>query len=145
MIIVSKPSKPFQYTAKSTPRRQTIINEYEEEINALYDAIADSSQSEISAPRQWDLINTLDFVRSVVGKVLPQNVDDTADIFQSGCDRLVSFPFYYSNRNITDEAFQVFKRHGSVIRFSGDYMTRQRLIPAILWTISSTIIRPLLL
>ena len=96
MIIVSKPSKPFQYTAKNTPRRQTIINEYEEEINALYDAIADSSQSEISAPRQWDLINTLDFVRSVVGKVLPQNLDDTVDIFQSGCDRLVFFPFYYS-------------------------------------------------
>lgn len=87
MIIVSKPSKPFQYTAKSTARRQAIINNYAEEIITLYDVVADSTQSNIPPPIEWDLIATLDFVRSVVNRVLYQGVKDSEDIFQHGCDR----------------------------------------------------------
>ncbi|KAF9556254.1 acetyl-CoA synthetase-like protein [Agrocybe pediades] len=88
MILVTKPSKPFQYTAKNTPRRQAMINAYDEEIQAAYDAVSDSSQSEISPPTEWDLLGTYNFVRSVVNRVLPRNVDDTVDIFQHGCDSL---------------------------------------------------------
>ncbi|KAF4618234.1 hypothetical protein D9613_011556 [Agrocybe pediades] len=88
MILVTKPSKPFQYTAKNTPRRQAMINAYDEEIQAAYDAVSDSSQSEISPPTEWDLLGTHNFVRSVVNRVLPHNVDDTVDIFQHGCDSL---------------------------------------------------------
>ncbi|KLO14348.1 acetyl-CoA synthetase-like protein [Schizopora paradoxa] len=36
MVLLAKPSKPFLYTAKNTTRRQAIIDEYEEEIDALY-------------------------------------------------------------------------------------------------------------
>ena len=41
MIIVSSPSKPFTYTAKSTPRRSAIINEYKPDIDALYATVED--------------------------------------------------------------------------------------------------------
>jgi len=91
MITVAKPSKPFHYTAKNTPRRQVIIKAYDDEIKELYAAAAENSQSSSVAPPQtWDdEAVVLDFVRSVVGKVLPQSVKDTDDIFQHGCDRFV--------------------------------------------------------
>ncbi|KAF9553775.1 acetyl-CoA synthetase-like protein [Agrocybe pediades] len=88
MILVTKPSKPFQYTAKNTPRRHAMVNAYSEEIEAAYNAVADSAQVEISPPTEWDALNTHSFVRSVVNKVLPQGIDDSADIFQHGCDSL---------------------------------------------------------
>jgi len=87
MIIVSKPSKPFQYTAKLTPRRHAIVREYEEEIERLYKEVADSSQSNIASPTEWSLPTILKFVREVVNKVLKHNVTDNQDIFQHGCDR----------------------------------------------------------
>ena len=87
MIIVSKPSKPFQYTAKSTARRQAIINDYADEIAALYAAVADSTQSTIPSPKEWDSVSILDFVRAVVNSVLKHGVKDDVDIFQYGCDR----------------------------------------------------------
>ncbi|KAH9840963.1 uncharacterized protein C8Q71DRAFT_854811 [Rhodofomes roseus] len=88
MILVSKPSKPFTYTAKGTARRQAIIIDYEPEIERLYQAIEESTQSSIAAPRQWDVVTTTDFVRAVVGKVLVHSVQDTDDLFQHGCDSL---------------------------------------------------------
>ncbi|PPR02158.1 hypothetical protein CVT26_012119 [Gymnopilus dilepis] len=88
MIIVSKPSKPFQYTAKSTARRQAIINDYADEIAALYAAVADSTQSTIPSPKEWDSVSILDFVRAVVNSVLKHGVKDDDDIFQHGCDSL---------------------------------------------------------
>ncbi|THH03896.1 hypothetical protein EW145_g5919, partial [Phellinidium pouzarii] len=44
MILVANPAKPFEYTSKGTLRRQPIINEYRQEIDALYDAVAESAQ-----------------------------------------------------------------------------------------------------
>ncbi|KAF4612669.1 hypothetical protein D9613_011881 [Agrocybe pediades] len=87
-IIVTKPSKPFVYTAKGTPRRQTVLEVYEDEIKAMYDAITDSSQSEIQPPDEWDLVHTLDFVREILRKVFSHNLDDDMDIFEHGCDSL---------------------------------------------------------
>lgn len=87
MIIVSKPSKPFQYTAKSTARRQTIINDYAGEIEAAYHAVTESTQSTVPPPAAWDSVAILDFVRSVVTSVLGNSTNDNEDIFQHGCDR----------------------------------------------------------
>lgn len=91
MITVCKPSKPFQYTVKNTPRRQVITNAYAEEIKALYDAVADSTQSSIPPPVAWDSLSTLDFVRLVINKVLNHAVQEDDDIFQRGCDRCMEF------------------------------------------------------
>lgn len=93
MILVAHLSKPFQYTAKNTPRRQAIVNLYEPEISALYQAIEESTQAEIQPPPDWGYAATTEFVRAVVRKVLDRNSDsltDGDDIFQAGADRYVA-------------------------------------------------------
>ena len=87
MITVASPLKPFEYTAKNDPRRHAIIKQYEGEINALYDAVEESAQSDLAPPSFWSHESTLDFVRSVVSRVLEHPVADGEDLFHSGCDR----------------------------------------------------------
>ena len=89
MILVEHPSKPFQYTPKSTVRRQFVISEYEKEIDDLYGAVEANAQSAVPAPDEWTTEATLDFVRKVVTGVMKKAVDDGADVFQHGCDRSV--------------------------------------------------------
>lgn len=93
MILVASPSKPFEYTAKLTPRRQAIIKAYDPEIAALYAAVEQSAQLDIGAPPagQWDDAdpeNVRAFVRQNIWSVLRKHVEDTADLFQHGCDSL---------------------------------------------------------
>lgn len=70
-----------------------IINDYEGEINALYDTVEESTQA---APGVtvvgWDEIETRNFVRAVVKKVLVGrgNLGDEDDLFQFGCDRYIN-------------------------------------------------------
>ena len=87
MIIVASPSKPFLYTAKMTARRQAILKDYDEEINALYDSVEQTSQVDIPLPIEWTLSQSLDYVRHVIHKVMTQKVADRVDIFGHGCDR----------------------------------------------------------
>jgi acyl-coenzyme A synthetase/AMP-(fatty) acid ligase len=44
MIVVASPSKPFIYTAKMSARRQAILKGYDNEINAMYDVVEQTSQ-----------------------------------------------------------------------------------------------------
>ncbi|KAH7929530.1 acetyl-CoA synthetase-like protein [Leucogyrophana mollusca] len=88
MIVVSKPSRPFTYTAKGTPRRQAIIAEYEREIDALYEAVEESTQSNIAPPPRWDRDASTEYVRKVVTTVMGRTASDHDDIFQQGCDSL---------------------------------------------------------
>ncbi|THH15912.1 hypothetical protein EW146_g4654 [Bondarzewia mesenterica] len=88
MIIVADPSKPFEYTPKGTPRRHVVIKAYDPEIEALYKAVTDSSQTGIPAPEKWTESATLVFVRSAVEKVMKRSLRDNDDIFQEGCDSL---------------------------------------------------------
>src|SRR5882762_6281096 len=111
MILVASPSKPFTYTAKATARRQAIIADYNYEINALYKAVTETTQIDVIVPEDWDLLQTVQFVRDVVKKVLMKGVDDEDDIFQHGCDRCV---FISNLRHISHSSnFSAFKRHGS--------------------------------
>ena len=87
MILVAKPNKPFSYTAKRTVRRGAVIKDYEDEINALYDSVEESSQSTVPPPTSWDIAPTAEFVRRVVNQVMGRTVPDDADLFQNGCDR----------------------------------------------------------
>ncbi|THG97884.1 hypothetical protein EW026_g4198 [Hermanssonia centrifuga] len=87
-IIFSSPDKPFTYTGKGTARRQAIINEYQPEIEAMFEAIAISSHSEVDLPSSWSKTETLRFIRNVVHTVLERDIADDADIFQFGGDSL---------------------------------------------------------
>ena len=90
MIIVTSPNKPFTYTGKRTVRRQACINEYEAEIDAAYNAVAESSQMHIRAPTSWDLESTTDFVLRVIAQVMgeaEENLGSGTDLFEFGLDR----------------------------------------------------------
>ncbi|KAF8993889.1 hypothetical protein BDQ17DRAFT_1431390 [Cyathus striatus] len=87
-IQVTKSSKPFQYTAKNTARRQAMISDYDEEIDALYETVKISSQPDIPHPTTWEIASITDFVRSVVQKVMMSKVKDSESIFDYGCDSL---------------------------------------------------------
>lgn len=95
MVIVAKPSKPFTYTAKNTARRQAIIQAYNDEIDALYDAVEEIRRLDISPPLSWSIASTIDFIRTVVKKVLVRPVLDDDDIFDYGCDRYVRSQIVY--------------------------------------------------
>ena len=87
MILVASPQKPFSITAKNTLRRQIILNDYEDEINALYDTVEETTQAVDTAPTSWDIVSTTTYVRTIVKKVLVHDVSDDDDLFQHGCDR----------------------------------------------------------
>ncbi|KDQ07667.1 hypothetical protein BOTBODRAFT_166803 [Botryobasidium botryosum FD-172 SS1] len=88
MILVTSPSKPMAYTDKGSLKKQISINLYSAEIEALYVAVEDSSQTDIEPPASWAYTDTLIFVRKVVNKVLGHVLQDDDDIFQSGGDSL---------------------------------------------------------
>ncbi|KAI0050801.1 acetyl-CoA synthetase-like protein [Auriscalpium vulgare] len=88
MILVSKPSKPLEYTLKGQPRRPMAIKSYEAEIDALYEAVRESSQSHLAPPLSWTAEGTRVFLRSVIGSVLDASIGDEDDLFLVGCDSL---------------------------------------------------------
>ncbi|KIP01948.1 hypothetical protein PHLGIDRAFT_319891 [Phlebiopsis gigantea 11061_1 CR5-6] len=88
MVMVVSPSKPFVYTAKGTPRRVAIINDYADEIEALYAAADEATEDDLSPPSNWSYDAAKEFIRAVVTRVLEHSVNDNDDIFQHGCDSL---------------------------------------------------------
>ncbi|KAJ7853342.1 hypothetical protein B0H14DRAFT_2758642 [Mycena olivaceomarginata] len=88
MILVASLSKPIEVTAKGTPRRQAVLEIYAQEIARIYSAVEDSFQKNLVAPIDFDIFSSLEFVRKVVGEVMPELPADDADIFQHGCDSL---------------------------------------------------------
>ncbi|KAL0958751.1 hypothetical protein HGRIS_014075 [Hohenbuehelia grisea] len=88
MIMVSQPSKPFQYTAKGTPRRQIVLNLYSQEIDEIYAAVEESSQADIAIPTSLTEDACLVYISNVVNKVMRGNIDKGVDLFQHGCDSL---------------------------------------------------------
>ncbi|KAG6837399.1 putative NRPS-like protein biosynthetic cluster [Arthromyces matolae] len=89
MILATAPSKPFQYTPKGTPRRHVVLDLYEEEINALYQAVESSSRIVIPAPKYFDELTSLGFVRRVITSILTnRSLNDHDDFFLNGCDSL---------------------------------------------------------
>lgn len=89
MILVASPSKPVAYTLKMTARRPQVISDYEPEIDALYDAVKETTTASTELPPSWSPEDAVSFIRSVVGNVMKRKVVDEDDLFQNGCDRCV--------------------------------------------------------
>lgn len=87
MILVTSPSKPFQYTMKGQPRRNVTLQQYDDEIERLYKEVENSAETELDPPTTWDKESTLNFVRAVVSSTLHREIADDADLFRSGGDR----------------------------------------------------------
>ncbi|KAH9851221.1 acetyl-CoA synthetase-like protein [Lenzites betulinus] len=89
MIMVTSPNKPLEYTAKGTPRRQVCIAAYDDEINAIYKRVEESSQTDLAPPREWSLGSAREYIGGVIRKVMDnESIQDDDDIFQNGCDSL---------------------------------------------------------
>ncbi|KAI0718411.1 acetyl-CoA synthetase-like protein [Cerioporus squamosus] len=89
MVTVTNPSKPFQYTAKGTPRRHVCLKDYADEIEEVYRKVEESSQVNVATPATWTDETARQYVREVVRSVMkaPQ-IRDEDDIFQQGGDSL---------------------------------------------------------
>jgi hypothetical protein len=72
-----------------TARRQAVIVDYGQEIEAVYKAVEDSAQAFTKLPTAWTSESSLEFARSLIQNVLKEKVSDDDDIFQHSCDRSV--------------------------------------------------------
>lgn len=89
MIIVTDPSKPFEYTPKGNPRRHVSVALYEDEINNVYATVTAQGSSGPPPPATWNETSAMEYVRTLVGQVLKNKVGDEDDLFEFGCDRYV--------------------------------------------------------
>ncbi len=89
MILVTNPSKPFEFTAKGTLRRGDTLKVYEMEIDEIYnvvDAIY-SPVSDISFPQTPTIKWVTNIVRDIAKGTFQQNGGDNDDIFILDGDR----------------------------------------------------------
>ncbi|KAK0218357.1 NRPS-like enzyme [Armillaria nabsnona] len=84
MILIAKPPKPFEFTAKGTLRRKAILKAYDQEIEDLYKAVDDVSHSDVVIPQLWSLRNVMTMIRDIVTAVLEREIGDSDDIFAAG-------------------------------------------------------------
>lgn len=97
MILVTSPSKPLLFTPKGTLRRKVTLEQYTEEIDALYKAVDESAQEDISGPVDWSIDNAIVFVRNAVEKTMKKggrDLTDSADLFEFGLDRCASLRLF---------------------------------------------------
>ncbi|KAJ7686803.1 hypothetical protein B0H17DRAFT_1136670 [Mycena rosella] len=78
--------KPIELTAKGTPRRQGVLDTYHREIQDVYVAVEESSQTHLTAPEEYNTTASLKFVRHLVAEVMLEMPGDDEDIFQRGWD-----------------------------------------------------------
>ncbi|KAK0201265.1 hypothetical protein DFS33DRAFT_1277546 [Desarmillaria ectypa] len=92
MIIVSHPSKPFEFTLKGTPRRRAIVQTYNDDIEAAYQAAEKISQTGIALPEMWTLNGTTEWIRRVAHSIIQvdEAIADSEDLFSIGADSLVT-------------------------------------------------------
>ncbi|KAI9371137.1 hypothetical protein BJX61DRAFT_543936 [Aspergillus egyptiacus] len=87
-IGLASPRKPFIITPKgSTKRRQTLDN-YAEEVKAIYDH-ADTEGAGFELPKDADLLTVMACVRGIVSHLLgSSNLSDQTDFYAAGLDSL---------------------------------------------------------
>ncbi len=88
MLIISRPNKPFTFTSKGSIRRSAAILDYQEEIEATYQAMEYTPSSDLGTPSDWTQEGMLHFIRELVSTIIQAEISDDADIFQNGADSL---------------------------------------------------------
>ncbi|KAJ6611221.1 hypothetical protein B0H10DRAFT_2224315 [Mycena sp. CBHHK59/15] len=88
MVIITHPSRPFRYTPKNTPHRSSVLDAYEKEIEAVYEAMEEISPTEKAMASTDEEADFGLVARKAVEKVMHFPIADDADIFQNGCDSL---------------------------------------------------------
>ncbi len=98
MILVTNPSKPFEFTAKGTLRRGDTLKMYEMEINEIYNIVdaVYSPAPDTTFPQNPTIEWITDIVRDIVKGTFQENVSDDDDIFSLGGDRYAQILIYSS-------------------------------------------------
>ncbi|KAJ7918834.1 hypothetical protein B0H13DRAFT_2187284 [Mycena leptocephala] len=91
MIVLATPSRPFQVTAKGTPRRQAILEDYAQDIDTAYvsfDRAAPPTSAQVD--REISVNDALEIVRGHVHTNVGPNISDHDNIFEAGADSLLA-------------------------------------------------------
>ncbi|KAK0184185.1 NRPS-like enzyme [Armillaria mellea] len=91
MILVTNPSKPFEFTAKGTLRRGDTLKAYEMEIDEIYNVVdaVYSPLPDTTFSRSPTIEWVTNIVRDIVKSTFQQNLRDSDDIFVLGGDRVL--------------------------------------------------------
>ncbi|KAJ6628492.1 hypothetical protein B0H10DRAFT_2209402 [Mycena sp. CBHHK59/15] len=92
MIVLATPSRPFQVTAKGTPRRQAILEDYAQDIESAYAAF-DNSAAPSAVLRERGEISmhdALEIVRGHVRANVGPSISDHENLFDAGADSLLT-------------------------------------------------------
>ncbi|KAH7886930.1 putative nonribosomal peptide synthetase [Phlebopus sp. FC_14] len=88
MIILTKLDKPLARTAKGTVQRKVTLKDYDEEINALYNAAEASSQGS-TGPSTWTMDMLEPWLIELSSAISSgPSIDPNADLFVQGFDSL---------------------------------------------------------
>jgi hypothetical protein len=89
MIVLAMLSRPFQMTAKGTPRRGAILEDYAKDIDAAYTAF-DNNAAPSAVPQALGEISMHDALKIVRGHVhanVGPRISDHENLFDAGADR----------------------------------------------------------
>ncbi|KAJ5321437.1 Male sterility NAD-binding [Penicillium atrosanguineum] len=86
-IGVSSQTKPFERTVKGTVKRRAVVNDYADEIDALY--AADDQVNVVQIPKEAGREDITTYITEAVAEILDvPTFGENADIFSSGLDSL---------------------------------------------------------
>ncbi|KAJ6507610.1 hypothetical protein DFH09DRAFT_1437030 [Mycena vulgaris] len=91
MIVLANPSRPFQVTAKGTLRRQAILEDYAQDIDAVYTSFDSAAPSVVTQARgEISMNDVLEIVRGHVRANINPSISDNDNIFDAGADSLLA-------------------------------------------------------
>ncbi|KAJ6518216.1 hypothetical protein C8R47DRAFT_1086338 [Mycena vitilis] len=91
MIVLATPSRPLQLTAKGTPRRQMILEDYAADIDAAYVNFDRSGPSTgYPAREEISMAEALEIVRRHVHTNVALGISDNENLFAAGADSLLA-------------------------------------------------------
>ncbi|KAI0687623.1 hypothetical protein BC835DRAFT_1419815 [Cytidiella melzeri] len=95
LVLVEDPSKPFQFSDKSTIKNKATLDLYLEEINQAYRTVEEGEPSSIdishsTSPAFTGIVAVTELVRTLVSETLGRDVGDEDDFFNSGLDSLLA-------------------------------------------------------
>ncbi|KAJ7485841.1 hypothetical protein FB451DRAFT_1554646 [Mycena latifolia] len=92
MIVLGTPSRPFQITAKGTLRRQAILEDYAQQIDAAYAAFGNHAapSADPQARGEVSMDDALEIVRGQVRANVGPSISDHVNLFDAGADSLLA-------------------------------------------------------
>jgi len=89
-IAIASKAKPFKTTPKGTTQRRAVVRDYEQEINAIYEADLEDDLQD-SLPETLDQNSVTEYTRQVIARVLEKpDIPVNQDFYSAGLDSLMT-------------------------------------------------------